>query len=354
MSYTKEFSSAPLLLLRSDAGPRIGMGHVMRGLGLAQKWQEMGGRAALLMGACNGPVEARFRREMVPVYVLNTEPGSHSDAAATAGEATRLGASWILADGYGFGTSWLAKVGQTGIPLGLWTDYLQATRLPVTLLLNQNPHACRSDYSEAASGATLLLGLRYAVLRREFRKFPNCTSIKGSRGIRRVLVTLGGSDPTNTTRNVLQSFALMGQSAPLATVVAGPNNSHLQELRELAAGLPSVKLLHAVEDMPALMDSCDLAISAGGATLWELAYLGVPALATILADNQVPLAAAISVSGAGIDLGWGHSLDPRRVADVLKILMSSPSRVTDMSSAALTLVDGQGAERVCNALLEHL
>ncbi|MDA8964594.1 UDP-2,4-diacetamido-2,4,6-trideoxy-beta-L-altropyranose hydrolase [bacterium] len=353
MSSFAKIVDQPLLLFRADAGPSIGMGHVMRCLGLAQRWQDRGGRAAMVMAQSNMPVEDRLRGEGVTTHVLGVEAATISDATATVRTVKETGASWIVADGYNFDRNWLTEVAASGIPLALWTDYVQSSYLPVSLLLNQNPHASSVDYADSAAGATLLLGLHYSVLRREFLQCSRDLRRKRVQGIGRILVTLGGSDPANATRKVLLALRIMGKSAPPTTVVIGANNPRLAELRELAADGEGVELLYAVEDMPALMDTCDLAISGGGTTLWELAYMGVPSLAIVLAENQVPLVTALSHSEGGIDLGWADKLDPHSLARLLMELIADKARVANMSSSALQLVDGKGADRVCEALQTH-
>ncbi|MDB4492508.1 UDP-2,4-diacetamido-2,4,6-trideoxy-beta-L-altropyranose hydrolase [Akkermansiaceae bacterium] len=350
MSTSAKIVGQPLLLFRADAGPSIGMGHVMRCLGLAQRWQDRGGRAAMVMAQSNKSVEDRLHGEGVTTHVLGVEAATISDATATARTARETGASWIVADGYNFERNWLTEVAASGIPLALWADYVQSSYLPVSLLLNQNPHVSTADYAKSAAGATLLLGLRYSVLRREFLQYSRVLRRKRVQGVGRLLVTLGGSDPVNATRKVLLALSIMGKSAPPTTVVIGANNPRLDELRELASGRKEVELLYAVNDMPALMDTCDLAISGGGTTLWELAYMGVPSLAIVLAENQVPLVAALSHSEAGIDLGWAEKLDPHCLARLLIELIADKARVANMSSSALQLVDEKGADRVCEAL----
>src|SRR5215213_7901125 len=96
------------LLLRADADPEIGAGHVMRALALAQAWRASGGAATLLSRPLPAPLAARLLAEEVSLASLGAPAGGEADGAATAALAATLGASWIVADGYALGPAWQA------------------------------------------------------------------------------------------------------------------------------------------------------------------------------------------------------------------------------------------------------
>ena len=67
-------------------------------------------------------------------------------------------------------------------------------------------------------------------------------------------------------------------------------------------------VLHINEhNMSALMQKCDIAISAAGSTLYELCATGIPAITYTLADNQ--LIAAEQFDKQGIMLSAGDCRD---------------------------------------------
>jgi spore coat polysaccharide biosynthesis predicted glycosyltransferase SpsG len=105
--------------------------------------------------------------------------------------------------------------------------------------------------------------------------------------------------------------------------------------------------------MPELMAWADLAISAGGSTCWELAFMGLPFLVTILAKNQKAVAEGLEEVGAAVNLGWYDSITPTRLAQRLSSLAEAADVRAELSRRGRTLVDGKGKERVLRELLTY-
>lgn len=106
-------------------------------------------------------------------------------------------------------------------------------------------------------------------------------------------------------------------------------------------------------DMPALMADADLAVTAGGTTVWELAFMGLPALTIILAENQRSNGDALQKLGIAQNLGWHAGLSPEHIADALKPLLEDRSVRCEMSRRGRDLVDGLGSLRVWLRLNEE-
>jgi UDP-2,4-diacetamido-2,4,6-trideoxy-beta-L-altropyranose hydrolase len=332
------------LLLRADASPRIGTGHVMRCLALAQAWQDAGGRASFASDDLPPALRDRVVAEGYAVEPA-AAPGTSEDAARTAALAKGLRAEWVVLDGYRFGGDFQQALKEADRRVLVVDDFGHAGRYPADLVLNQNLGADERLYAQRGRDTRLLLGPRFALLRREFTR-PGWQ--RQTPGVaRKVLVTLGGADPDNATGSVIAALSGVKIEGLEAIVVVGPANPHRAALEAAARESPArIEVRADVSDMPALMRWADVAVAAGGSTSWERARFGLPALVLVLADNQEPVAAALGAGGLGWDLGWHHQVGQAELTDALERLLRDRAARETMARRGPELVDGRGAERV--------
>jgi UDP-2,4-diacetamido-2,4,6-trideoxy-beta-L-altropyranose hydrolase len=339
------------LLIRADASTPIGTGHVMRCLALAQAWRNIGGSVVFAVAEVPSGLRRRLNDAGVAITLVAGAPGSAEDAAATLAQARECDARWIVADGYHFGTSWQTQIKAAGLRLLILDDYGHAEHYAADLVLNQNAAAAPSLYARRDPDTRLLLGTAFTLLRGEFaswRGWPRATPERATR----VLVTLGGADADNVTGLVLQ--ALSSIAGLDVVVVVGAGNPHRSAIEAAAARQASaVRLAVDVSDMPERMAWADIAISAAGSTAWELAFMGLPAILIVVADNQAAIAETFARDGLGISLGTHHGLTVERIAGAVRALLDDAPGRRALSERARARVDGRGADRVVAALQPH-
>lgn len=336
------------LLLRADAGVRAGTGHVMRCLALAQAWQDAGGRAVFAtVRPC--PLEPRLRAEGCEVEPITAAPGSAADATQTADLARRHGAAWVVLDGYHLGDhcEWVLR--DAGLRVLAVDDFGHADHAHADLILNQNLHADEALYPRRGPHTQLLLGTRFVLLRREFLKWRGWER-PVPEVARKVLVTLGGSDPDNATATVIDALGRVDIDGLEAVVVVGAANPRSDELSAAAGRTPGVRVVRNVENMPALMAWADVAVAAGGTTTWELAFMRLPSVTIVVADNQELSARLLAEANLFPTLGRNGSAAATGWTDAIAgYLTDHPARETAVRAARST-VDGWGGRRVVEAL----
>lgn len=315
------------LWIRADAWSAIGLGHVMRCAALAQSALRRSLDATFLI---HDPDDIAMPRM--------ASLGLHAQSLPNEGDARWLeeidAGDLVVFDGYHFSAADFQAAAGTGARIVALDDD-SGGHVPVDVILNtSNPHASYSGPQRA------LLGPGFALVRNEF------TQLRRRRGTRtdRLLVALGGTAPPSLVGEVVELLR-DGSFFPQVLLVTGTS-----AIPPGDAGC--VEMVASPEDVAAVFDRADVAISAAGNTAWELLTMGMPCVLTSLVPNQRYVLATAVERGAALGLdgtqrsvtGWPPLL--RRLRDV--------EAATALSDAALALVDGGGADRVLDEFLAIL
>lgn len=347
------------LLIRADADGQIGTGHVMRCLALAEGWREAGGKAHFVTRAGSPRSLEKIEANGFCLTCLPREASVSGDLDALFATAEALDQPWLVVDGYHFDSAFQQTIRAAGYRLLVVDDAAHLPSYHADLLLNQNIYAERLSY-RCDQDTVLLLGARYALLRSEFLTWRN-RQRQVPEVARRVLVTMGGSDPDNVTRKVVQALLQTDIDELEGVVVVGPNNPHYEELRstisghELTGGLRShvsIRLVRDASDMPELMAWADVAVSAGGSTCWELAFMGLPSVVLVLADNQKNVAEGLDAARAAVSLGRFEHVTAEQIAYSLTTLCRDYDRRLKLCHAGRKLIDGEGCQRLVKVMTD--
>ena len=339
----------PNLVIRADAGPEIGTGHVMRCLALAEPWQKGGSRVVLASSKLLPALRQRGQSTGIGLQSVASAPGSPADAKELAQMAAEQKADWVVVDGYHFDADYQRALKEAGLRLLFFDDFGHTKNYCADFVLNQNLGANESLYKNRASGTQLLLGTRFVQLRGEFLEWRDWRRTIPPRA-KKILVTLGGSDSQNVTFKAVQAIRQITGLKCETTIVIGASNPQGEILKSIMQNSPAIRVLQNADNMPELMAEADLAIAAGGTTAWELAFMGLPALMIVLAENQRSNAEQLQSAGVARNLGWHNKLSPEKIAGEIARLTGDFSVRSEMSKRGRELVDGRGSERIMSCL----
>lgn len=331
------------LTIRADATPTIGTGHVMRMIALGQAWQELGGEVTFVG-------DIALLKDRLDSFAFSSIQMKYD---TTNDEIDQLIAvtnhkDWIVLDGYHFASDYQAMVRTAGRRTLVVDDINDRKSYDADCLLNQNVDAYNYSYS-INQDAELLLGTRFAMLRREFLTPP--APVKTiNKTAKRILVTLGGADVANFTGTILKAISLAGTPFLKVRVISGPGNPRLPELQKTIEDLPlSCELLTNVKHMAPLMEWADVAVSTASSTCWELCRFGVPMLLVQVAENQKGI--ADKMAKLGIAYTTALTAPPEQIADTIKKLCTNRRIRQEMSTKGHELIDGKGAKRVASHII---
>lgn len=342
-----------IVLFRVDESPAIGSGHLIRCLALAEALVARGVDCRVLAHGLSDGRAAELRRGGLPVQGLPGPPGGTADLDATVALAASIRPDALVIDGYGFGAEYRRAL-REGVPLvAAFDDLAELPCLHADLVINGALDPDRPRYERIAPGSVLLLGPAYAALRRSIAEAAaRCRPLDGRTSI---LLCFGGSDPVGLTGPCMDRLVPRLPAGVGLTVVAGGANPCGGALEAAARGHGAAVAFHRnTPRMGVLMAEAGLAVSAAGGTTAELLALGVPALIVVVAPNQEPAARAAEARGLCAVIDGRAEGAAERIADTALALWNDRGRRQELARRGAGLVDGQGAGRIADALLERL
>lgn len=256
-------------------------------------------------------------------------------------------ADWIIIDSYYVTKEYFQE-------LHKWTkiayiDDLKLFHYECDLLINYSIYASDMKYENEYKNTKLLLGCKYIPLRRQFM---NLSIHKCREHVKEVLLLTGGSDTYHVSRDFVNEIVEQQSLWEDITfhIVCGKFNQDILDLERVAQQWGNIKLYLYVEEIETLMQNVDVAVSAGGSTLYELCACGTPTITYCMADNQLQ------------NVNKFHELnlmeyagDVRKSGTITNIINTlkgyrNYTIRNEKSNNMRRAVDGYGIERIVNAI----
>jgi UDP-2,4-diacetamido-2,4,6-trideoxy-beta-L-altropyranose hydrolase len=360
------------IAIRTDASTKIGSGHVMRCLTLAEGLNAKGTEVIFICrehigNLCDFLVKKNFKVFRLPAplgHSLNINYNLHSEW---------LGVPWeedcnevldilknfankpdlLIIDHYALDSCWEKKI-RPFVKRIMVIDDLANRRHNCDFLLDQNlPGATDQRYNKLVpADCTVLLGPRYALLRQEFIESRKKVSVRDG-NIKNIFVFFGGTDFSNETEKTIRAIQKLFPMNLSITVVVGGNNPFRSQIEKLCNQSPGFNYFHQVDNMAEHMAVADLGIGAGGSTTWERCAVGLPSIIISVAENQIPIAVQTDRRKAALYLGHHDKVTSEDIFRTLEKLLAQPETVKRLSANSLEISDAHGTERVVQTLFSQ-
>jgi UDP-2,4-diacetamido-2,4,6-trideoxy-beta-L-altropyranose hydrolase len=335
------------LIFRVEAGKQIGLGHLQRCLGLAAAPVFAGARVRFVMA---GAPDAHTRVAAAGFESLTVAPGASDldlvlDCAGDASPAVVV-VDWREAD-----QEYLWRLRRSGAVV-VSLDDLGGMPFPSHVVVNSNSFAAELSYASASGDTEFLIGPSYLILRPEFWDVP---APEPRDDVGTVLVTFGGGDRLGLTVPIVRLIAEAPEfSRAKIVVLAGPFMAGAADLSALQSGAGRIDVRRAPPQVVDVMRDADVAVSAGGQTLYELARVGCPTVGIEVSTDQTDQLRTLEARGVIRAVRGRSSSDLQAVSAALRELAGDAAARRQLSSAGRCLVDGRGAQRVGEAILARV
>ena len=337
-----------MIWIRGDANKDIGMGHVMRCLTVAEALRGLGQEVCFVLASEDAV--SLLQKKGFPYMVLHSDYRHPEEELQQLEELLEIQKpALFLADGYFFTSAYYEAVGKH-TKVACFDDLGQADP-KVNLLLNYNIYATEALYPGKNAGK-YLCGVGFVPLRKEFAD----VTYEVQEEAKKVLLTTGGADKYNLAGQILECAMEHPEASKLEYyVVSGSANNHLPSLQALESKYENITVCVAVEQMADLMQSCDVAITAGGSTIYELSAVGVPFVCFSFAENQKSLVDTYGANQwsafAGNYMQDGGAMVPQLIRTLVTLVSDFKQR-KNLSETLRGLVDGNGAMRIAEEIMK--
>ncbi|SDW87370.1 UDP-2,4-diacetamido-2,4,6-trideoxy-beta-L-altropyranose hydrolase [Lachnospiraceae bacterium KHCPX20] len=354
------------VIFRVDANKNIGMGHIMRCLSIADVCRLCGYKVKFILA--DDAVSKLIKERGYSVIVLYSDyRNMEEELKVWPSELSGL----IFVDSYFVTEAYLSYLRERVRGKLIYLDDIYAFPYPVDVVINYNAYATPDIYNKLYSRVDfrkpkMIIGSAYAPLRTMFRGIDKK---KQPDEVKNILVSTGGSDELHLQLQIIRSLtaSLVGDDC-FYHFLLGAMNVDKEEIKR-GASLNEHFIIHEnVTDMKSLICSCDIAISAAGSTLYEIASCGVPLITYSLADNQLQGAEAfeklgmainigdirdpVSVDGSQVVSGKLDSLAVTRILMAMESLSKDKAKRSKMGEKMQQLIDGFGTDRLVREIMK--
>ena len=333
-----------MIYIRADMNEQIATGHIMRCLSIADALRGLGEPVRFILA--DEQAVSILEQRGYDAIVLHTQWNCMEEELSVLSQVIRNEhIDKLLIDSYQVTQRYLAELSK--LVTTFYIDDLNLFEYPVDAVICYANYWKKFQYKINDKRTTYLLGLKYVPLK---QAIWNCEAKIISEKANNLLILTGGSDPFNVTEQILDSIDTY--QFQTIDVICGIYNTNYNKFVKKYENNKNIKFHQAVNNIEQYMKKADIAISAGGMTLYELCAIGTPAISFSFADNQLDNVRQFQEDGL-IDYAGDARMDDiaGTINQYLTRYRNDFELRKEKSEKMQKVVDGKGAERIARAIV---
>ncbi len=325
-----------------EASQQIGMGHLMESLALAEYFISQGTAVHFIVN----PYEpSRLELQKRGVSFVEYELDENDNVVRF---MTQKEVQYVIVNHRNVSLNTMERI-QYGDFAVVVIDQLGGKPIICDLLINKSliPEWLRYDFP--VNRPLCCFGPDYAILGNNYRKLHQ-EQKAFSKDRYTVLVSMGGVDRTGATFRIIEALRPVENISK--EIIIGNGFAHIKQLQQLRNKYndPSFIFSVGVSDLHDRISKADIAISAGGNTLFEMACVGTPGIVLWEDEHEYTQGVSFDKKGTVVCLGNGIKTPINIISDAISTLLQDSLRREKMSQRGKNLVDAEGRSRISTAI----
>lgn len=332
--------------IRVDMNMQIATGHIMRCLAIADALSGLGESVTFILA--DEQAVCLLKQRGYDAIVLHTEWNNmEGEFPALRHVISEKHIDKMLIDSYQVTEKYLKELSE--LVKTIYLDDLNKFNYPVDTVICYANYWKKFNYSTEHTEKRYYLGIKYVPLKHIFWNSERKV-ISGK--VEKLLVLTGGSDPYNVSELILNCIDL--HKFQNIDVICGMYNTNYSRLVTQYKEYVNIRFHQAVNNMKDYMQNTDIAISAGGTTLYELCACGTPTISYAFADNQWYNVRQFEEDGL-IDYAGDIREDniAENITRYLEKYRTDFQLRKNRSDRMQEMVDGKGAVRIAKILINQ-
>ena len=322
------------IAIRVDADNKLGLGHVYRGITLANR----------ILNNLYFIMDENKYLGIEKVKEYNYKIITFKDEIDMYNKLLMLKPGMVINDILDTSYEYMCKLKEMGYfivnfeDLGIGSKYAD-------ILIN-------ALYERTDPPENSYFGHKYICLRDEFFIFP-FKDVKPD--VKEILIIFGGSDPNNLTLRTLRSIEKLGLTNVKINVILGLGYECYDELKRYINELINkdyrIEVNKNIKIMAKHIVNSDVAVTSNGRTVYEIASLGVPCIS--ISQNEREMRHLFSYICSGIkNLGIESNVTEETIASTLKEIINDYDLRKNMSKSMAEFNLIKGTDRVIKLIFD--
>jgi len=330
------------ILIFTEGGREQGLGHIVR---------------------CSAMCEAIIAEGVEPHIYVNTQDnldvffGGYRHEVKDWGNNYQdildklTGCEVAIVDSYMAGMDFYEKL-STSVKAPVYIDDTRRLEYPRGIIVNFSLYATEL-YKDRGPEHYYMLGNRYIPLREDFVKAVQKIQ-KKRESLKRVFISFGGTDIRGFSARTLELLGRREYRGIEKRIMIGKCASLSRSIEKYVDDNTEILYDPSPEVIGEVMAASDMAITAAGMTLYELAYCGVPTIAVAIADNQLRgLKEFVRAGFIGDFLRWDDTDIMGKLKSQIDSRVHGCSKLKEIAQIGRNIVDGKGSRRIVRGILEQ-